>query len=341
MSSQPGPATNDTPPAVRLTKPLRELAALILVGANALLLFVGLIDLTVPAFRDDTFSRRAGDAIFDFVGFPAIALPLLAVVLATHIHPALRQAKTITVAAAVEYAVSGVFAVIALLGWLVGGLVAAEFRALFTGLLVRVAFLSMFAVAAFAVFRIWRTLYYVPRPKPQPGGFGQPQPYGQPGSPQPGGYPQAYGQWPGRPTTYGQPIVPGQETVPAGYQPGYGQPGHPAPAAGPVTGPTAPLMPAPETQVVSGPGGGSEATQVVAAPSMGGSEATQVVAGPGGTTEATQVVSAPGSAAEATQVIAGAGAGTGGAEATRVIRSGGRPATDLPQGSPGDESRSR
>lgn len=307
MSSQPGSATNDTPPAVRLTKPLRELAALVLVGANALLLFVGLINLAIPVLRNDTFARRAGDSIFDFVGFPAIALPLLAVLLATHIHPVLPQARTITVAAAVEYAVSGVFAVIALLGWLIGGLVEAQVRAVFTGLLVRVAFLSIFAVAAFAVFRIWRTLYHVPRPKPHPGGFGQPQPYGQPGGPQPGGYPQTYGQWPGQPATYGRPVVPGQGSAPADYGPA----GYPAP-------PT------------------------VAATSTSGSEATQVVPGTGREAEATQVVSRPDGAAESTQVIGPAGAGTGGTEATQVIRPGGRPSTDLPQGSPGDEStRSR
>ena len=250
MSSQPEPATNDTPPASRLTEPLRELAALVLVGANALLLFVGLVNLAVPILRDDTFSRRAGGGIFDFVGLPAIVLPLLAVLLATHVHPVLSQAKTITTAAAVEYAVSGVSAVIALLGWLVGRLVEAEFRSLFTGLLVRVAFLSIFAVAAFAVFKIWRTLYRAPRSKPQASAFGQPRPYGQPGYPQPGGYPQTHGQWPGQPATYGQPVVPTQP---------------PAPGA------------AEATQVVAARGGAVEATQVISGAGGGGADPTEVI----------------------------------------------------------------
>jgi hypothetical protein len=227
LTSQPGPAPTDVPRATQITGPLRELAALVLVGANALLLFVGLINLAIPASPGDTFTRRAGSSVFDFAGVTAIVLPLLAVLLATHLRPVVSRAKLITLAAVAEYAVSAVLAVFALLAWLLGSLVDAAFRLAFTGLLVRVAYLAMFAVAAFAVFKVWRTLYYVPRAKPPAGSHGQPQPYGQPGYPQQPGYPgqPGYPQQGGYP---GQPGYPQQGGYPqeGGYPQGHGhQPG--------------------------------------------------------------------------------------------------------------------
>ncbi|MEV4757495.1 hypothetical protein AB0J86_20595 [Micromonospora sp. NPDC049559] len=204
MTSQPEPAPADGNQASQITKPLRELAALVLVGANALLLFVAFIDFLVP--HSDTFRGRAGNAFFGFVGIEAIALPLLAVLLATHIRPPVARAKLITQAALAEYAFSAVFGVIALLGWLIAALVDVAIRDAFFGLLTRVAYLAIFAVAAYAVFLVWRKLYYVPKPKPQPGVYGQSPSYGQPGQNHPGGYPHSYGQ-PGAstPGTFGQP----------------------------------------------------------------------------------------------------------------------------------------
>ncbi|WP_174537878.1 hypothetical protein, partial [Micromonospora chalcea] len=222
MTSPAEPASGDAAQASQLIKPLRELAALVLLGANAVLLFVGLLRLLVPVDDYSTFSGRAGSTYFSFIGLEATVLPLLAVLIATVILPVVPKAKLITQVALVEYAVSAVFGALTFLIWLVGRLADGQVLDGFLGLLTRAAWLAIFAVAAFVVFKIWRTLYYVPKPKAQPGVYGQPQPGwpqqpGQPGGyPGPGGYPQQPGPgypqagspppgWPQQPGQYGQP----------------------------------------------------------------------------------------------------------------------------------------
>lgn len=279
MTSHPEATPSEGTPASQITKPLRELAALVLVGANALLLLVGLIDLVVPFSSNSTFTGRAGGSFFDFVGIEAIVLPLLAVLLATHIQPPVPQAKLITQAALGEFAVSTVFGVICLFAWLIGMLVTGAVRDAFTGLLVRVAYLGIFAIVAFMVYKVWRALYYVPRPSPQPAAYGQPaqqhqqgypQGYGhQPNYPQPGyphpGYPDGYGQQPG---VHGQPTI-----AQPGYPPAFGQSGYPpaAPAPGTPQGQQGssspeqqPMSPAPS--VFSRPGSPAEPTQAIPRP---------------------------------------------------------------------------
>ncbi|WFF08642.1 hypothetical protein O7622_08875 [Micromonospora sp. WMMD1076] len=221
MTSPAEPASGDAAQASQLIKPLRELAALVLLGANAVLLFVGLLRL-LPVDDYSTFTGRAGSTYFTFVGLESTVLPVLAVLIATVILPVVPRAKLITQVALVEYAVSAVFGALTFLIWLVGRLADGEVLDAFLGLLTRAAWLAIFAVAAFVVFKIWRTLYYVPKPKPQPGVYGQAQPGwpqqpGQPGGyPGPGGYPQQLGQgypqagspppgWPQQPGPYGQP----------------------------------------------------------------------------------------------------------------------------------------
>ncbi|MGV9764432.1 hypothetical protein [Micromonospora tulbaghiae] len=220
MTSPAEPASGDATQASQLIKPLRELAALVLLGANAVLLFVGLLRLLVPVDDYSTFSGRAGSTYFTFIGLESTVLPVLAVLIATVILPVVPKAKLITQVALAEYAVSAVFGALTFLIWLVGRLADGEVLDAFLGLLTRAAWLAIFAVAAFAVFKIWRTLYYVPKPKPQPGVYGQAQPGWpqQPGQgyPGPGGYPQQPGQgypqagspppgWPQQPGPYGQP----------------------------------------------------------------------------------------------------------------------------------------
>ncbi|MEH0822513.1 MULTISPECIES: hypothetical protein [Micromonospora] len=222
MTSPAEPASGDATQASQLIKPLRELAALVLLGANAVLLFVGLLRLLVPVDDYSTFSGRAGSTYFTFIGLESTVLPVLAVLIATVILPVVPKAKLITQVALVEYAVSAVFGALTFLIWLVGRLADGEVLDAFLGLLTRAAWLAIFAVAAFVVFKIWRTLYYVPKPKAQPGVYGQAQPGwpqqpGQPGGyPGPGGYPQQPGQgypqagspppgWPQQPGPYGQP----------------------------------------------------------------------------------------------------------------------------------------
>ncbi|WP_319463058.1 hypothetical protein [Micromonospora sp. RTP1Z1] len=227
MTSPAEPASTDPAQASQLTKPLRELAALVLLGANAVLLFVGLFRLLLPTDGYSTFSLRAGNTFFTFVGVESTVLPVLAVLLATHVRPVLAKAKLITQVALGEYAVGAFFGALTFLIWLVGRLAEAEVLDALFGLLTRAAWLAIFAVAGYVVFKVWRTLYYTPRPKPQPGVYGQPQPgwpqqqAGYPG--QPGGYPPA-GQPGGYPPP-GQGGYPSAGGYPAPNQPG----GHPAP----------------------------------------------------------------------------------------------------------------
>ncbi|MGQ5260254.1 hypothetical protein ACTWLT_05800 [Micromonospora sp. ZYX-F-536] len=228
MTSPAEPASTDATQARQLTKPLRELAALALLGANAVFLFVGLLRLLSPNDYSD-FTGRAGSTFFAFVGVEAVALPLLAVLLATHISPVLPKAKLITQVALGEYAVSALLGALTMLIWTVGRLAEAEVLDALLGVLSRFAWLMIFAVAAWVVYTLWRALYYVPRPKPQPGVYGQPQP----GWPQQGGWPA-----PGQPG--GQP---------AGGWPAPGQPGGypPAQYPGQYGQPSPPFQPAPQS----------------------------------------------------------------------------------------------
>ncbi|MFE9688734.1 hypothetical protein [Micromonospora sp. NPDC005806] len=237
MISPAEPASGDATQASQVTKPLRELAALVLLGATAVLLFVGLLRLLVPTHDYSTITGRAGNTFFIFIGFESAVLPLLAALLATHVHPVLPRAKVITQVALGEYAFALLFGALTFLISLVGRLTNGDVLDAFFGLLTQLAWLAIFGVAAFVVFRIWRSLYYVPKPKPQPGVYGQPQP----GWPQqPGGYPvpghggYAPGGQPGGypvPGQYGSPqSAPPFNAAPPPAPP-YGAP-HPAPPFG-------------------------------------------------------------------------------------------------------------
>ncbi|SCL19566.1 hypothetical protein GA0070624_1788 [Micromonospora rhizosphaerae] len=241
MTSPAERASGDATQASQVTKPLRELTALVLLGANAVLLFVGLIRLLVPADGFGTFTDRAGSTFFAFVGVESTVLPLLAVLLATHLRPVVPKARLITQVALGEYTAGALFGALTFLIWLVGRLAEGELLDALLGMLTRVAWLAVFAVAGYLVNRIWRTLYHTPKPKPQAGVYGQPQQGwpqqhgGYPAPGQPGGYPP-----PGQPGGY---PPPGQGGYPAagGYPPPgqYGQPNPPygnAPQSAPPYG---------------------------------------------------------------------------------------------------------
>ncbi|GIF66046.1 hypothetical protein Ais01nite_40810 [Asanoa ishikariensis] len=299
MTTQPEAGSTEQTSANQITKPWRELIALVLVGANAVLLFVGLIDLLVPYSANVGFSSRAGGSFFDFAGIEAIVLPLLAVLLATHLKPAVPRAKLVTQVALAEYAVSAVFGVIALLAWLFGSLVDGEVRAAFTGLLVRIAYAGIFAAAGFLIYKVWRTLYYVPRPKPQPGMYGAPAGYPQPGPGQPG-YGQGQPGQPGygAPAAYGQPGYPPPPAYP-GAAPGLGGPA--TPGGQPTAGPGAPGQPG--AYPPAGPSASSaEPATWPPVPGAGAPQATQTITAPpisappvpgSGAPQATQTISAP------------------------------------------------
>jgi hypothetical protein len=261
LSTQPESAPGEGSAAAKYLRPLRDLAALILVAAPAVMLFVAVIRL-IPSGDGDQFSTRAQESFGGFVNLTSIGLPLLAVLLSTLVRPEHPKAKLITTVALAQYAVIAFFGV--LFGFLVGliGIAGWSVRLAFEEFLVRGAWLVVFGIAAFAVFQIWRNLYFTPRPKPVPGMYGQPanQQFGPPpGGPQHGGPPQ-YGtpgpQQYGAPQQYGQPAPqygqPSQQHgQPAWNQSGPGQPppyatqtfGEPQPA--PHSGPPAQQPPGP------------------------------------------------------------------------------------------------
>ena len=294
MTSQPEPNPGEGRTAVQFLRPLRDLAAYALVAAPAVFLLVAVIRL-IPGGVGEQFGSRTQDSFDDFVNLPTIFFPLGAVLLALLVKPQHPKANLIVLAAAVEYAVGALFAVI--FGILIGLVQMAGFsvRSAFEELLIRVAWLAVFALAGFATYQIWRNLFYTPKPKPQPGMYGQSQygvpgtypgqpGYGQPGYGQPGyGQPGAAPQWgnatgtgaPGQPA-WGQPGAPGQPVPgqpapgqPAPGQPGFGQPAYGQPAYGQPPAPPAWAQPAsgyPEQPVSAQPASGQPGSPASAEP---------------------------------------------------------------------------
>jgi hypothetical protein len=266
VTSQPQPAPGEVKSAGQYLRQLRDLAAYVLVGATAVFLFVALVDLIPDG--ENQFGFRSQASFGNFINLVTIAFPLAAVLLALLVQPRHPKAQLIVLAAAIEYAVMAFFGIV--FGVLIGLINEAAnngARSAFIGLLIRVAWLAVFGVAAYAVFLIWRNLFYTPKPKPQPGVYGQPQygapgPYqGQPGYGQPG-----YGPPPGQPGPAPAPnFAPGVygQGAPSWNQPAapppspYGQPGGPQ---GNLY-PNSPGTPPAETQVV--PTSEPAATQVV------------------------------------------------------------------------------
>jgi hypothetical protein len=148
----------NTPSMDTAVKALRPLFAWALVGYTALhLLFAFLFWITPTA---GTFGSRARAA--DFVSLYTIALPLLAVLIATQIQPILAASKFIAGIALIEYAVALVFGVLTFLIGLAysftsidsaGGALGA-FRYMMIG-----AFeLAFLALAGYAVLRAFQSL---------------------------------------------------------------------------------------------------------------------------------------------------------------------------------------
>lgn len=254
MTTEPEAAPTDGTPASKFTKPLREFAALVLLGATAVFLFVALLDLLIPAeFANNDFTSRSASSFGSFVNLTTIGLPLVAVLLANHVQPAVGRAKLITLVALIEYAVAALFAVI--FGLVVGVVVIitdVSARAGFEAFLTRVAWLAVLATAAYALVAVGRGLYWVAKPKQQFPGYGYPQqqgyPQGYPQQQQPYGYaqqqPYGYGQQPGYPQQ--PPQQPQQQ--PYGQAP-YGSPAQPTsvpPAPFPQPNPTPPPGASPE-----------------------------------------------------------------------------------------------
>jgi len=227
VTSPPQPPAGASAPVGHHLRPLRDLAVYALLGATALWLLVAVIDL-IPGGPNE-FAGRSEASFGNFVNLPNIAFPLLAVLLALLVEPRHPKARLIVLAAVAEYAVIAFFGV--LFGLLIGLInTAADLgaRATFEGLLDRIGWLAVLAVAAYAVFVIWQRMFTAPRaPKPPQGVYGQPPQFnpgafpGQPGyGPQFPPGPPPPGQGPGQ-----HPGTPPPPPPPGGYGPTtYGQP---------------------------------------------------------------------------------------------------------------------
>ena len=166
MNSQPPLVPDEVRSATRYLHPLRDLAANVLVAATAVMLFVAIIRL-IPG-SGSGFGTRAQESFYSFVSLPTIVFPIAAVLLSLLVKPEHVHARLITVVALVEYAVAAAFAV--LFGFLIGLIKIGSYsgRLAFEELLLRVTWMLVFAVAAYATYRIWRNLFYTPKPKPEP-----------------------------------------------------------------------------------------------------------------------------------------------------------------------------
>nr|WP_296067295.1 hypothetical protein [uncultured Actinoplanes sp.] len=250
MTSQPQAAPGEGKTAGQYLRPLRDLAAYVLVGATAVLLFVAIVRL-IPSSTQG-YSLRTQDAFYGFVNTQTVFFPLGAVLLALLVRPRHPKARLVVLAALAEYAVAAFFGVF--FGLLIGVINHASnngARTAFEEFLVRVAWLAVLGVAAYAVFRIWQGLFHVAQPQPQPGVYGTPPQYNPAAYPgQPG-----YGPHPGQPG-FPPPGHPAPQSAPPAYGPGvYGSPTPPQqpPAWNqpPVTMPAAPPSPSTDpTQVV-------------------------------------------------------------------------------------------
>jgi hypothetical protein len=246
----------ESTPVGQILRPLRDLATYALVGAVGVWLLVAIIDLIPDG--SDQFGGRTEASFGNFVNLPIVAFPIAAVLLALLVQPRHPKARLVVLAALIEYAVAAFFGVFfGLLIGLINLAADAGARAAFEGLLTRLAWLAVLAVAAYGVFLIWQRYYTAPKPpQPGPGVYGQPPSFnpgafpGQPGyGPPPAGYPGAMppgnagpvppghpgAMPPGHPGAMppGQPgpnIHPGSPAAPGGFGPTtYGQPAPPPP----------------------------------------------------------------------------------------------------------------
>lgn len=195
MSTQPteaavAPSEAEGPNAAAFTKPYRQLVAFVLLAVPALYLVFAFADLFMTTedwadrftFRATASTTGIATVTDSFLSVWTALLPILAVLIATHLRPLVSQAKIITIIAAIEYAVAALFGFIALFAAFIGDLngdnvFGAERKARFAieGMLLRVAVLAVIVVALLLVFRVYVGLFQT-APSQQ---YGYPQQYGQ------------------------------------------------------------------------------------------------------------------------------------------------------------------
>ena len=149
-----------------LTLPYRELSAFVLLGVVAAFLLAGFISLLTTLTGE--FLSNAGGAFGVFVSIQTIALPILAVLLATHIDPVVPKAKIIVLVALVEYAVAALFGLVLLLASLIGDLRPDSVRVgiALAVFLTRLGVLALLGLGLFLVIRIYLGAYAPPKPAP-------------------------------------------------------------------------------------------------------------------------------------------------------------------------------
>jgi len=98
----------------RVTSSPRALAIWALLAWAALVLFFAFLAWIFPTSASAFTSRSAG-VFNDFAGLTTIAVPVLAVLLAVHVEPALPEAKLVAFIALIEYAFALLFGVLTFL----------------------------------------------------------------------------------------------------------------------------------------------------------------------------------------------------------------------------------
>lgn len=97
-----------------MTSSPRALAIWVMLAYAALLLFFGFLAWIFPSSAI-SFPARSNGAFGEFVSTLTIALPVLAVLLAVHIEPALPESRLVAFIALIEYAFALLFGVITFL----------------------------------------------------------------------------------------------------------------------------------------------------------------------------------------------------------------------------------
>ena len=120
---------------------------------------------------DSLLPRLKEDGVF--VEVVPVALPLVAVLLATHVRPVLAQGRLVTLGALIEYGVSALFGLVTMLAGFIGRVSSASdlgggdgVRVGFEDLLARLAWLGVLGVAGFVVLRVYLGAYVTPKPRP-------------------------------------------------------------------------------------------------------------------------------------------------------------------------------
>lgn len=161
--------TTDQPTATELLRPHRPLIALLLLGAAGLQLLRIYWAWLVSSGQSPSFDLRSLEAAGQFTSVPALTLPLLAVLITTMVAPVVGQARTITLIALGEYALTVLGAVITAFAGIAA--VASHPGGVLVSILIdRLVMLALLGVAVFVVLRIYLGMYVKAAPSAAYGG---------------------------------------------------------------------------------------------------------------------------------------------------------------------------